>query len=74
MNVSQILNHCTQNAINDFQRETSLPSIPSFSQSFDNMLGNDGVQLGSITELLGLPGSGKTQLWFVFIHVFSYAR
>ncbi|CAB3233395.1 unnamed protein product [Arctia plantaginis] len=45
-----------------WQKETSLPSVPTFSQVLDNVLGSDGVQLGSITELLGLPGSGKTQL------------
>ncbi|CAD0204848.1 unnamed protein product [Chrysodeixis includens] len=50
------------NATELWQRETSLPSVATFSQSLDNMLGTAGVQLGSITELLGLPGSGKTQL------------
>ncbi|XP_075984908.1 RAD51 DNA repair protein spindle D isoform X2 [Anticarsia gemmatalis] len=50
------------NATELWQRETSLPSVPTFSQSLDNLLGNDGVQLGCITEILGLPGSGKTQL------------
>ncbi|XP_045504354.1 DNA repair protein RAD51 homolog 3-like isoform X1 [Colias croceus] len=50
------------NATDLWQIETSLPSIPTFSQSLDNVLGNEGIQLGSITELLGLPGSGKTQL------------
>lgn len=50
------------NATELWQKETSLPSVPTFSQSIDKILGNGGVQLGSITELLGLPGSGKTQL------------
>ncbi|KAJ0172193.1 hypothetical protein K1T71_012166 [Dendrolimus kikuchii] len=45
-----------------WQRQTSLPSIPTFSRSLDNVFGNEGIQLGSITEVLGLPGSGKTQL------------
>lgn len=48
-----------------FQIETSLPTIPTFSRNLDNILGTDGIQLGSLTELLGLSGSGKTQLWFV---------
>ncbi|XP_041983055.1 DNA repair protein RAD51 homolog 3-like isoform X2 [Aricia agestis] len=43
-------------------RETSLPSIPTFSQNLDNVVGNDGIQLGSIKEILGLPGTGKTQI------------
>lgn len=47
----------------NFQKETSLPSIPTFCQNLDNLLGNEGVQLGSLTEVLGLPGTGKTQLW-----------
>ncbi|XP_047034308.1 DNA repair protein RAD51 homolog 3 isoform X1 [Helicoverpa zea] len=50
------------NATELWQRETSLPSVASFSQSLDSILGTDGFQLGSMTELLGLPGSGKTQL------------
>lgn len=50
------------NATELWQRETNLPSVATFSQNLDNMLGTAGVQLGSITELLGLPGSGKTQL------------
>ncbi|XP_053615614.1 DNA repair protein RAD51 homolog 3 [Plodia interpunctella] len=45
-----------------WQKETSLPSIPTFCQNLDNLLGNEGVQLGSLTEVLGLPGTGKTQL------------
>ncbi|XP_013186253.1 DNA repair protein RAD51 homolog 3 [Amyelois transitella] len=50
------------NATELWQRETSLPSIPTFSQNLDNVLGNEGIQLGSLTEFLGLPGTGKTQL------------
>ncbi|CAH2095379.1 unnamed protein product [Euphydryas editha] len=50
------------NATELWQIETSLPSIPTFSQNLDKILGNDGIQLGSLTELLGLSGSGKTQL------------
>ncbi|XP_028038969.1 DNA repair protein RAD51 homolog 3-like isoform X2 [Bombyx mandarina] len=45
-----------------WQKETCLPSIPTFSQNLDHILANGGVQLGSLTELLGLPGTGKTQL------------
>lgn len=50
------------NATDVWKKETSLPSVPTFSQNLDNMLGSDGIKLGNITELLGLPGSGKTQL------------
>lgn len=45
-----------------WQIETNLPSIPTFSQNLDKVLENNGIQLGSLTEILGLPGSGKTQL------------
>ncbi|XP_013165843.1 PREDICTED: DNA repair protein RAD51 homolog 3 [Papilio xuthus] len=50
------------NATEIWKRETSLPSIPTFSQKLDNILGTDGIPLGSLTELLGLPGTGKTQI------------
>ncbi|XP_013147584.1 PREDICTED: DNA repair protein RAD51 homolog 3-like isoform X3 [Papilio polytes] len=50
------------NSTEIWKRETSLPSIPTFSQKLDNILGTDGIPLGSITELLGLPGTGKTQI------------
>ncbi|XP_035453120.2 DNA repair protein RAD51 homolog 3 isoform X1 [Spodoptera frugiperda] len=50
------------NATELWQKETSLPAVASFSQSLDNILGINGFQLGSIIELLGLPGAGKTQL------------
>ncbi|KAI8437558.1 hypothetical protein MSG28_011855 [Choristoneura fumiferana] len=54
------------NATELWQRESGSPSIPSFSLALDNALGNDGIQLGSMTELIGLPGSGKTQLCLQF--------
>ncbi|CAK1593947.1 unnamed protein product [Parnassius mnemosyne] len=50
------------NATELWQKETSLPSIPTFSQKLDYILGSDGIPLGSLTELLGLPGTGKTQM------------
>ncbi|KAL4716241.1 hypothetical protein ACJJTC_004735 [Scirpophaga incertulas] len=49
-------------AVELWQNETSLPSVPTFSQSLDKVFGSDGVQLNTMNELLGLPGSGKTQL------------
>lgn len=35
--------------------------IPTFSHALDELLGR-GLQLGTVTELCGLPGVGKTQL------------
>ncbi|XP_032522150.2 DNA repair protein RAD51 homolog 3 [Danaus plexippus] len=50
------------NAADLWQIETSSPAIPTFSQKLDKTLGDDGIPLGSLTEVLGLPGTGKTQL------------
>ncbi|XP_026332050.1 DNA repair protein RAD51 homolog 3 [Hyposmocoma kahamanoa] len=49
-----------------WQRENSLSSIPTFSQSLDRVLGNNGLSTNTFMELLGLPGSGKTQLCLQF--------
>jgi RAD51-like protein 2 len=35
--------------------------IPTFSQSVDELLGG-GIPVGTVTEVCGLPGAGKTQL------------
>ncbi|XP_068619754.1 DNA repair protein RAD51 homolog 3 [Battus philenor] len=45
-----------------WQKDTSLPNIPTFCQRLDKVLGCDGIPLGTLTELLGLPGTGKTQI------------
>jgi len=37
------------------------PMIVTFCQDFDQLLGG-GFRVGDITEIVGLPGSGKTQL------------
>ncbi|VVD03687.1 unnamed protein product [Leptidea sinapis] len=58
------------NAAGLWQKETSLPTIATFSRSLDNVLGNNGIQLGSITEVLGLSGTGKTQLCCVRLYKF----
>lgn len=44
------------------KEEAELRSIVTFSSQLDEALGG-GVQLGKITELCGVPGVGKTQLW-----------
>lgn len=35
--------------------------IPTFSEMLDKILGG-GVQIGSLLQICGPPGSGKTQL------------
>lgn len=45
------------------KEEAELRSIVTFSSQLDEALGG-GVQLGKITELCGVPGVGKTQLWY----------
>uniref|UniRef100_A0A146LZB4 DNA repair protein RAD51 homolog 3 n=2 Tax=Lygus hesperus TaxID=30085 RepID=A0A146LZB4_LYGHE len=42
------------------QNEALISRIPTFSQSFDRILGG-GVPSGSILQIYGGPGSGKTQ-------------
>lgn len=36
--------------------------IPTLCGNLDDALGN-GIPIGVITELIGAPGSGKTQIW-----------
>lgn len=45
------------------QHNASIPII-TFSESLDNLLGG-GVEARKITEFVGVPGIGKTQLRFV---------
>lgn len=52
-------------ALQRLQEEQALPSIITFSESLDNMLGG-GVPLCKITEFCGAPGVGKTQIWYAF--------
>ncbi|XP_061188835.1 uncharacterized protein LOC133197011 [Saccostrea echinata] len=57
-------NHTTKSTVSALERlkeEQSLPSIITFSQSLDNMLGG-GIPLCKITEFCGAPGVGKTQM------------
>lgn len=44
------------------KEEAELRSIVTFSSQLDEALGG-GLLLGKITELCGVPGIGKTQLW-----------
>lgn len=41
--------------------KTTLRTIITFSKSFDSILGG-GLAKGEVTEIVGLPGVGKTQL------------
>lgn len=44
------------------KEEAELRNIVTFSSLLDEALGG-GLPLGKITELCGVPGIGKTQLW-----------
>lgn len=46
-------------------RQTENPSIMTFSYHLDDLLGN-GFLVGHLTEIVGPPGIGKTQLWLVY--------
>ena len=41
--------------------KTNRHNIVTFSRTIDQLLGG-GIPLGSVTEIAGLPGTGKTQL------------
>ena len=45
-------------------REENGTAIMTFSQQLDMAL-DGGVKCGQVTEICGLPGSGKTQLWYM---------
>lgn len=45
--------------------EDQLPSIVTLCKSLDKALGN-GLPMGTVTEFYGSPGSGKSQIWYLF--------
>lgn len=49
-------------ALELLQKEEELRSIVTFSSQLDECLGG-GIPVGKITEVCGVPGIGKTQLW-----------
>ena len=52
-------------ALEHLQLEQSLSAIVTFSEQLDEMLGG-GIPLCRVTEISGVPGIGKTQLWQVY--------
>lgn len=52
------------------KEEEELRNIVTFSSRLDEALGG-GVPIGKTTEVCGVPGVGKTQLWSVFSHTTS---
>lgn len=46
--------------------EKNLLPISTSSSAIDNILGG-GIPVSKVTELCGCPGTGKTQLWYLFI-------
>ena len=51
-----------QSATRLHQTEQATPAIVTFSEQIDGALGG-GIRVGHLTEVCGLPGSGKTQFW-----------
>jgi RAD51-like protein 2 len=49
-------------ALDALKREDSRPFIPTFSKEIDKIL-DGGIPMGSVTEICGMAGLGKTQLW-----------
>lgn len=50
-----------ESAVSLWKIDNGLPALPTFSQNIDRILDGEGIKLGTVTELLGLSGSGKTQ-------------
>lgn len=48
--------------ISVFQEEEQRLKISTLSRDLDNLL-DGGFQAKTITELSGVPGSGKTEIW-----------
>ena len=44
-------------------KEEAAPVITTFSAKVNKLLGG-GIQVGRVTEVCGMAGLGKTQLWF----------
>lgn len=45
-----------------YNEEKKADFIITLCKDFDNAIGG-GIRIGSITELVGGPGVGKTQIW-----------
>lgn len=52
----------TKTAFQILQEEQSQLPIVTMSERLDTIL-DGGIQLGKITEIAGIAGVGKTQLW-----------
>lgn len=48
--------------------EKKAGSIITLCKDIDDAIGG-GICIGSITELVGSPGVGKTQFWYVKVHL-----
>lgn len=62
----------SKTAYDVWKEEKNTPSIITLCKDLDQAIG-DGIKRGVITELVGAPGSGKTQLWYakhMFLNLF----
>jgi RecA/RadA recombinase len=55
------------------QQEGKAPGgkVISFCKAVDAMLGG-GVHKGQVTEISGLPGTGKTQIAYVYMYIYLF--
>jgi RecA/RadA recombinase len=57
-------------ALDALRLEENNPSITTYSGNLDNLLGG-GIALGAVTEICGMPGMGKTQLWYYISYKYA---
>ena len=61
LTASDLISSATRKKSSNYGDHTC-PGIISFCRSIDNLFLPGGIPLGSVTEIAGLPGVGKTQL------------
>lgn len=62
LEVSKSCRSTPRTALQVFTKERSSAAIMTFSEKLDIALGG-GIHTGMLTEICGVPGVGKTQIW-----------
>ena len=52
-------------ALQALEKEENRLSITTFCEALDTLMGGTGIPNGKVTEICGIAGIGKTQLWCV---------
>lgn len=50
-----------------YAEEKEAGFIITLCRELDDAFGG-GIRIGSTTEIVGSPGAGKTQFWYVWVH------